>query len=385
MPLDGKVFIELLNRDVDESELETISFDDLLKMNIAPGHLFFIPRKAKMPPICLLKGGGYIDKEWIVKYTNKGLRSFFCFVIKDDKKIKDGSALLKKLRISKNEEEAYLARNEFINWVKVFLWDGNDDISFLDLSLICMSVFFDLDEKVVTQIMDKSLVIYDRAQRVSALGVIVALILGYTDFDFLKDVYHACFLLDYGLCDDTIPFKVIEALEVERIKPGTGRDHLVASRASQSEIDLFLNHPKNGFEKVLVTCESKFKYPEVVKLILRHHENGMGTGFPLELLHDDLSEWETIPMFVDHLVSYAETLSKKGDARGFLKDQIDELKANTALDYLPCKRVFSRIEKEMCSNKSFELVTRVTNEDGILNIEPIGTEVEAEEEKAVGE
>lgn len=188
-------FLEILGREVSKSEFSIISFDDLQKMKLCPGHIFFLPASGGRP-ICLLPAGGVIDASWIQKYKEKGLKSFYYLPAIDRARIDVISSAILSLKKTIHEEESYEIRAKIMRT----FWGGvkEGQIKWADLAFLGLDSFWSLPEKYLSDFQEASLAFHERAHAIATIGAITAIGLGYVEYEFLRDLYHAFYLMDLG-------------------------------------------------------------------------------------------------------------------------------------------------------------------------------------------
>lgn len=290
-------FLEILGREVSKSEFSVINFDDLQKMKLCPGHIFFLPASGGRP-ICLLPAGGVIDSKWIQKYREKGLKSFYYLPVIDRARIDILSSTILSLKNATNEEESYEIRAKIMRT----FWSGVKErhLNWVDLSFLGMESFWALPEKFLTEFQEASLVFHERAHVIATIGAISAIGLGYVEYEFVRDLYHALYLMDLGLLEAPIPFHMLEALALEVQIPRAGTTLLIKKDASGKEAQRFLMHPLEGLRRCKDIIDN-FKYPAVLSVIEKHHQYDE-EGFPDGETNETFMDYEMLAVILDQII-----------------------------------------------------------------------------------
>jgi len=329
-------------------DLETISLKDLESFKVCPGDIFFSPKRGN--PIRLLRAGNAIYEEFIDKYKIKGLQSFKYLPMHNQKFISECHELLMQLKLEIPEEQRLLARESLVKIFYDHYWEVNEESNLLDLVIVCANTFLRFKKEIIEELQDTSLLFYNRSLKVASFSIIVAITLGYYDHDFLSDIYHTSFLLDYGLSGEKFTYHIVQACELERLNPGGGIAYLddmgILDVGVENEIDIFLNHPKKGLEKARIKCNETFHYPESLYLIEKHHESGNGKGFPGNLKGGELTDFDCICVFTDQLVPFRDDPYKKGDGSGFIKNQVNAITREKSSLGGSNQRLLSRLDHE---------------------------------------
>lgn len=342
--------IKGLGREVQKSELEIIKFDELLKFNMCPGYLFYVTSETGKP-FLLLNPGDVVESEFVEKYQNRGMRSFYILKVVNNQNLREFSDHLLGLKDLKLEWEKINAKNKILKLVSDLYWNGNKNGTVLDFILATNTVFFKLEEVHILQMKKASHQLFTRSLVMGALGVIFALADGVMDFEVLSDVYHSCFLLDYGMMDDNFSFFMTEALEKEVTEPGAGVKYLKGFNLNNGDLKRFEEHGKVGAFRVAQECEGVFFDQSMYSLIKYHHEKNDGTGFPYNMKGSELRSIYTIPCVIDHLISTKIIKFNENDGKSWLKN-ICNGKEKLMMEILPTKKIWKNFLKNMQQSKA---------------------------------
>lgn len=334
-----------VGRPIAKEELKIIKFDELLKYAISPGFIFYLSMETGKP-FLLLNPGDVVEQEFVDKYQNKGMRSFFILEAVNDANVQQFKLLFERLKERQLDEERTQAASDILILFKNIYWSGSTPGNILDLIFSLNITFYKLDEKIGQEMQKVSNLMFTRSLMMAALGVITALIDDVNDFEMLQDIYHACFLLDYGLVSDDYSYVIGQANEEERIHPGQGLGHIATNTFNKDDILFFRNHSAKSISKIKDECMKVFKYQEVLVMILRHHELKDGSGFPHGLMEKEMRSFETIPILIDHLIPSDDLKFKEGDGTGWFKKLFEKSYASGALK-IPIKRLLSKLNAKI--------------------------------------
>lgn len=325
-------------------KLTPISLEKLKAWKLAPGMIYFLPKKGR--PLLLFRAGEALLWERLEKFKGKNESSLGIQILINPKMIAEGELLLKAMLTLKSAPELWAKRKEFISWFQTSFLQTPLPTHQLNFIFMGAQIFYRLDETVAKKIQECSLIMFHRSLKVGMLSAVIALTLGYTDFKFLSDVYHVSLLLDYGLMSTEFSTFIMTACEEERKKSNAGITYLENLRWQQKQdgLDFFEQHPTLGQELVLKECKKVFYYPENAALIGRHHEYESGDGFPLGLKKSELSDFESICMMADALVSYEDQEESNFFAEIFGGKNINDNDQRFSL-------MLSKMKAEMMSTK----------------------------------
>ncbi len=342
-------------------DLEIVSFEELKNNKLCPGDLYYKRKSGKF--VCLLSSGSLVTEQFVEKYTSRGIAEIYLDKICDDLNIQRGVKLFTEFKACDLEEDKIKLREDILNWFFNIYILGEREGSFLDVVTVGMKVFMHFEDEFLHWYQDQSIIIYNRSCKIASMSAVMALMLGYNDFNFLLDLYHITFLLDFGLIKDGISYNVMTACEKERECIGAGQIHLEAHVTHKNEIEQFLNHPARSVLESKKFGQRKFNYPELIDFIKIHHENRDGFGFPIGLNQEEIADWESIPMLLDCLFSYDEIKYKKNDGTAKLLGMINKLIEDEYDQEIPCRRLISRIFMEKKSRETAGIDQEIIEEE----------------------
>lgn len=324
-------------------EMKEINIDEVLAMNLAGGDLFIQTTGQRI--FRLKRAGDFLDNEWkekIKKHPKIFQRSYSnAEVIK---------ALSFRLKRWMEEEDPERFEIELKFLLKELQEQIHSHATMFELSIAFFEVFKP-DQAIIQQFQDSHVILYRRAHLVATLCSVFALSCGYHDPRFVRDLYQAAWVLDYGLVNPDFSYWVALACQAERVRAGSGVAFLREKGASQKEIDLFLTHPVLSLEKA--QSELTLAFPEILTSLIRHHEKRDGSGFPNSIPYCLFSDWEALLVFSDQFVAYDEV-----DIEKQFTLPLREMWKNVQslpLELLPVQRVVDKIKKWFRSKISLEV------------------------------
>ncbi|MBL7665983.1 MAG: hypothetical protein JNM93_12680 [Bacteriovoracaceae bacterium] len=356
----------------DKKDLKIISLDELGEKQICPGHIIFMSAKFGKP-VLLLRAGDFVDSTFVEKYKAKGQKSFYILQVTNDEAIEKFESLWMKVKIAKFENESLLARKELLKYFSEAYWYNDSQSCVLDYYSACFKTFSRLSDEILVQLRETSNLLFERAIQVASLSAMVALAIGYTDFEVISDVFHVSLLLDFGLTGDKFSFHIAQACEKERAMPGEGIKYLKSVNAPQAEIKIFEQHPNLSHLNVFNRCYGAFYNLEMMKIISYHHENRDGSGLPNKFNFWGLADIDVVPGFVDAMVPHSEVIYQADNGGGTLKKLVDELESAKKLDILPVRRIYDRLTTVMSEAlvSKEETKEEQTEEVAVVGDEPL--------------
>lgn len=340
-----------VGRPIAKDELKIIKFDELLKYAISPGFIFYLSMETGKP-FLLLNPGDVVEQEFVDKYQNRGMRSFFILEAVNEGNVQQFKLLFERLRDRQLDEERSQAAEEILSLFKNIYWNGSAKGNILDLIFALNTIFYKLDEKISQQMQKVSNLMFTRSLMMGAFGVITALIDDVNDYEMLQDIYHACFLIDFGLVSDNFSYSIGQAMDMEQTNPGSGLPHIATNSFNKNDVLFFRNHPMNALTTIKDDCMKVFKYQEVLGMILKHHELKDGTGFPFGLIEKEMRSFETIPIFIDHLIPNSGLKFRENDGGGWFKKLFERNYQGDSK--LPIKRILSKLNSKIVAAEEAE-------------------------------
>ncbi len=306
-----------------KEDLKKVSLSEVKTQTISRAHFFHtLPGDNHLS---LLRAGDFVEPSFISHYLDKGMLTLQQLDIINDEDLNNYKSAWRELRTAKTENQKIVQRDFILEKIAKDYW-LTDEKSFLTFVIAAFEEFYIYPPHILDHVQKESSLLYTRALLISALSSIAALVNGYLDYWFIKDLYNTAFIMDYGLVDfGNFNFVMSLACEAERNKPGTGIETMKKYRRSEGEVQVFKNHPIISYERAKEQ-EEHFTYPEVINFIKFHHEKTDGSGFPEGHSYSAMSDAETLLIFCDYLVPFKEHVFKHGDGKLIVKDYFDNLK-----------------------------------------------------------
>ena len=315
--------------------LEKMQVRDFAKKIICDGHLFYVNKEGRK--YYLMKPGVYIDPEFIKKHAPHNTIFDYQSVVKKDVKDKF-TTLFKELRYLRFEKDLRLKSAEI---AKFFVEYHSSGEHILNFALACFEEFNCLSPELVLKLHQTDVYLFRKALYSAAFAIIIAIGNDHYQSQMLKDFYNLTLSLDMGLCDANYSFYVSEACNVENQKPGKGKDWLVAEKATELELKVFMNHPQKSYAFHKSHPEI-LSYPELAEIMLYQHELSNGEGFPRGIPKSLISNWEAVVLLADSMVDIK-------DEYQFETSVLDHLKnfTNQKLDLLPVNKVYQKLMQNL--------------------------------------
>ena len=315
-----------------------LTYEQMKEYVLSPGYVFYFPRKGN--PKMILRAGESVRDSLVESLTQRGVKNFKVYKIIDTKKTDSIVSKIRKLKLDNDEEVRLLAREEILLWFKKIYWDGVDNGALLDLILSMNKEFYDVPDYVMDKILTTGLTFYNRAFRIASFSVISLLILGCYDYQFLKEFYNTCLVLDYGLFEMPPSYHVIKAIETEHTKSGSGLHYLNEKNVSLKDKETFIQHVNVYLDSA---TSEEMTYPELLNLISLHHELSDGSGFPKGLKAGELLDFETVVCFMDRMFGFENLNYLQGDGKSFFKNQLLVVQGKREQHNVGIERVVGRI------------------------------------------
>lgn len=325
-------------------DLEKIELTEIKTETISHAHYFHMLSDTRA--ILILRAGDFVEPSFITKYLEKGMNSLHQLSIINKEDLLIYKQKWSQLKVAKTQILQMKVRDELIKKVSNDFWHSNEK-SFLSFVIAAYEEFYQFEPLVLENFQEKSMIMYTRTLLTSSIATLVSLCNGIVDYKFIKDMYNTTFLLDYGMIAyDNFSYVMAQACEAERNRPGSGPDYLVNLKRSEREINLFKNHPELSYN-IARDFEKDFTYPEVLDLILLHHEKCDGSGFPKGYSYSGISDTATLLMFCDYMIPFEEHIFSVGDGQRILYDYFKNLSSNESKYLLPINKVLASWEGMM--------------------------------------
>lgn len=342
-----------------EDELTTVAMSDLRSGALSPAHLLMF---IKDRPFLLLRAGDLVDDLFLEKYSSQGVESFKALVIAPEKDVNDFKFAIRKFFKMAPEVEKLAARDEFTKLFGDRYWKKSRS-GLLEFTKACFDELYALPMETFENVQETSYLLSSRALFSGSIAVASAIFENITDYNFLKDIYNAAFMMDFGLTQaENFNYYLMQACERERLSPGTGLIFLEEKNRPKAEKDIFFNHPRLGRD-LCKEYEKEFTYPEVIDHIRFHHEKSDGSGFPSGHSYSGISRTETILSFADYMAPFREIIFTKSDGNELFESAfngVKELERSQPTLLEPCLQSWESARKwalsaEVISDKESEV------------------------------
>jgi HD-GYP domain-containing protein (c-di-GMP phosphodiesterase class II) len=314
---------------IENSNLSKLLVKDLAKKTICDGHLFLMSGQRKF---YLMKPGVFVDPNFIKKHAINNHVFEFETVLNPEIKNKFKS-LFKELKYLQFEKDLRLKCREIVSYFHEVHSAGEH---FLSFTMACYEEFCQLPFEEQLRMHETDMHLYRKALYSSAFSIILGITTDFFPFMMLKDFYNLTFTLDIGLCESNYSYFVAEACNAENREPGSGKQYLVNERASEFEMEVYLNHPARSYE--FLKASGILAYPELAEVTLYQHELADGTGFPRKILKGQISNWEAVVIFSNSLVEITPEYKFEKNVISYLLNF-----KNEKLKDLPVNRVYKKL------------------------------------------
>ncbi len=330
-----------------DRSLDPFTESEIVDEIFSPGVIYW--EKANNSSVKIVDTGDPYDRDQLAKFFKQNATLKIDRLMNLDV-VSEGKIYLTGLRNAKNEVQRLRHRKNLIKWFSAIYWDGMRSGNLIDLMKLGTEVFYSFDPFLTDRFIATSAPMFKRAGVTSMVSVFLAIILGHTDFLFLKDLYHLSYLFDFAF-DGDLSYNMNKASELERVQSGEGIGFLFLGENPGPELEAFVEHPRVSFEKTLDAFRSFFSDPGILRLIKVQHEKVNGKGFPNCVRTGDLSDIETLIIFVNHIIPYEDFEITPIDGMRFLKTSFAEY------EYADFNEVLSERFKNLIVNE----ITRATS------------------------
>lgn len=280
-------------------KIVSISIRELAQKAICDGHLYLLGREGRR--FLMLRPGTLIDQGFINKHAAHNTNFEYESVINEET-IQSFRDHFKELRYLQFEKDLRLKSMEILRLFEEVHVKGEH---FLSFALAAYSEFCIIPQEDQIRMHETDLYLYRKSLYSAAFALIIAIGNDFYHYTILRDFYNLSFSLDLGLCEADYSYHVALACNEENRKPGMGKGWLVNEKASDSEIQVFLEHPNKTYD-YLKKNKDVLAYPELAEVALYQHELSNGSGFPRGLNKALVSSWESIILLADSLVEIQE-------------------------------------------------------------------------------
>jgi hypothetical protein len=336
-----------------KEDLEVIQLAELKANSFCPGHLFFYSSlNNKLLPI--KRAGEILEPYFFEKYQKSATQSFYILKFLDLNKVLEYKTLWNEFKLARLEKDKIVTSRKIAEKLKDDYCESKATTSILNFISATFDHFNKLSPDFWLNFQDHNFVFFQRSLINASFSMAFALMNGFYDYKFLRDIFSVIVHLDYSFINQGISFNLMLALEEERKCAGNGVKKLKETNSPLSEVQLFIQHPKLSYD-FAKKSNKIYDYPEVIEYIKFHHEKNDGSGFPYNIGHGGIASWESLIQFGDNLFPYQEIIFSKNDGHNFLSQRFLELKNNPGFDSLPLLKILKKCEYFLTTSKNNEL------------------------------
>lgn len=296
--------------------LEEKNFFSLLGYGLLiPFNLLWI--KASGKKTLLKRKGDFSKAEEIKKYIDRGLNLEIDSDLQEDWVLKTMAKFSELLEI---EESEYPHPDSIQNWRRSFikdliptLWEENNSVSKVDLCFAVGTFFNNLSKEEEEDFLKFPIEIQRKNYLSASYGVVVAIILGYTNIQFLKDYFKVLLFLDYPFCLNMWS-ETQKSFIIEEWNRSPNKDTMSPSSRLKMKAN-YLLEVRRAKEKM----KAGLNYKSVAKYLEFSFEKLDGSGFPAGLYSSEMSDLDAFTVFLYHRFSFDEDMNDLSKA-GLLKE-----------------------------------------------------------------
>lgn len=309
---------------------QKLAVKDLAKKSLCDGHLYLSSSDKRR--FYVMRPGMLIDESFIKKHAPQNTIFDFTPVITPeiDERF---CTLFKELKYSQFEKDQ---REKSVEILRTFHDSFIDDHHFLSFARAAFEEFCLIPEEALHKMHTADINLFRKSLYAASFSLITAMSNDYYDYMILRDFYNITFSLDVGLVDTHYSYYVAKACNQENQTPGSGAEWMRAERASEGELQVFLDHPKKSYQ--FIKDLSILSYPELAEIVLYQHELSSGKGFPRGITKALVSSWEAVVLLASSMVEIQDTFAFETSVTAYIKDF-----KNPKLSELPVARAQSKL------------------------------------------
>lgn len=333
--------VSVAGLDFNTSKLETIKLRELQGKILSPGHLFYYSDKFKKY-FLMMRAGELLTQEFIDKQINRGIESFKILRSSDPVHVGKYKNWLNRLKDPLDTYDLLEVKQNIVDDFLLKSIKGEYLGSRLDFITACYEVFRDdKNKKILDGVYEQSALAFNRSLQMGGYAIPLLLMMEYVDFQFLKEVYQVLFLLDCSLFETGMEHNFTQASELENQRAGRGLKFLKSK--SEKKWERFISHPLKGFLKAKRDYQHLFSFPNILKVVKKHHERANGSGFPHALENRQIRDWESIVILMDYLIDYSEVDFMPEDNVHAFSNLLERKLKTANLHEINFKRILTRI------------------------------------------
>ncbi len=299
--------------DINEELTECSTFSRFSQADIV-----WVKRSGKK--VALIKAGDYFFADRIETYKklNVEIDSYV-----SEERILEFVSLMEAYKSSEflladKEKRKEELDNNILNWLARVFWTGSEEGSLVELVIALEKVFFSISDDGVEYLINKSELLFKRNSKYSSLMVCLAFIVGYRDYEFLKDLYNLTYFMDIDLLERNLDSIIVQGLEEERVYGKRGLKLLESKNMKKDKEALLTHIALLTREKIDSFYQSRY-FDEIKNVFSFHHEKISGDGFPKGMNGHELSDLEVIVIFINGILPFKDFSYEKRDGREYFK------------------------------------------------------------------
>jgi hypothetical protein len=313
----------------------TIAIKDFAKKKICDGHLFLKTKEGRR--FYVLKPGILIDPAFVKKHAS--LNSVFEYEpLADQAVIQRYISLFRELKYLQFEKDLRLKSGEILQYFLSVHGNGGHFLSFV---LACYQEFCNIPQETLLKMHDTEIHYFRKTTYSAAFSILLGLSNDFYHYPMIKDFYNITMMLDYGICDNNYSYFVAQACNQENLNPGSGRDWLVAQKASAQELNVFSKHPEKSYEFIKMNKDI-LSHPELAEIVMYQHELSAGNGFPRGIPKGLVSSWEAVVLLADSLVDIRDEYQFETTVLDYIHNY-----QNKKLQELPVNKAFQKLTQAL--------------------------------------
>ncbi len=196
-------------------------------------------------------------------------------------------------------------RKKFLGWLYPTLQQTNKSISYLDLCFFCEQAFFSSSETLKLRFIQYPLEIQRKNLIAASIGVFMAVSLGYTNYDFLKEVFTVYLFFD-------APYSCEIWSNSEKdffLKLWRGE----VTSEEMEEKNLLVEEYFQQMQKAIEEIRPEFTHKRLSKYLTWSFEKVNGPGRYFNFSQQELSDLDSLSLLVYHFDWQEKDLEEKLD------------------------------------------------------------------------
>ena len=264
-------------------------FEDGISSLFAPGDIYWERLDGRR--VCILKYGCLVRRKFLKRFKKLIYQDSV-----DHDAVEALRSILKDLKNAIFMPDKIKARKALLAFISRYYRTKGAASNTLDFIVGFEKEFYSLPRSIEEELLNYSDELFKRGVMLGALIVSYAVLMGYLDGEFLKELYHCGIVANFFLVKGGVSTKEIDSLEDHRQKGlNEGLKGLVEKLKSDE-----------GFEEVI-------KNKRVKNLLAYCFEKINGKGVPNGLNDNEITDLEALFIFSFNAIPFKSLVSKVGD------------------------------------------------------------------------